>query len=98
MPLFSPFKEAIQLADFEVDTLKLFRIYIMETDMPKEQVQSLMAFRENSIAAKKFVGDLINLLEKKLSIQSLIEIYVKGYFLNVLFYIEPNWRKKRYAH
>ncbi len=73
--LFPLLKEAIQLADFEVDAIENFVRKYMETDMTAEQGETLMGLRQNSMNAKNLVTQLINLLQEKVTIQNILTDY-----------------------
>jgi len=53
-PLFRILQEAMQLADFEVDALENFTHKYMETDMPKEQAESMIGLRGTSCFSKQY--------------------------------------------
>lgn len=74
-PLFSNLKEAMQLADFEVDTLEGFLHKYMETNMPQEQAESFKNLLVNSINAKTLVHQIISFLQGKDTIEKILKVY-----------------------
>jgi hypothetical protein len=93
-PLFPSLTEAIALADFELDVLETFMFNYMQTDMDKTQGTSILPLRENVLAVKSFVGNIIDILEGRKTIADQTEDFLFSRFKCIAQYADELKGKK----
>lgn len=86
--------ECMQLADFELDTLEQFTHMFMETDVAKENAEHIIKLRENSWSMKNLVGQVIDLIQKKLTIETFLTESLTDRFLKIIVYQAEILRRK----
>jgi hypothetical protein len=85
-PFYPILVDAMQLADFELDTLEKFIHMFMETDMANEEAEHLIKLRRNSLMIKNLVGQVIDIMQKKVTIETFLTEYMTDRFKSIVEY------------
>jgi hypothetical protein len=85
-PLFPALRNAMALADFEVDILTGFTHRVMKPDMGIQETGTLIPLRDNAITTKRFLNDFIECLEGKSPFEGFIEEHLEWRLKNIIAY------------